>query len=110
LKIFVSHFAMVPWRMVLCKIVGQVEFAGGPDHVELALVDAIFHPPLAHVKGFGVFLAHFGVEHALGVVVVGFKGGAGCGLLVAKFIEVRKNWAGMFATRVDAASFRLQRR
>jgi hypothetical protein len=93
--------------MVLCKIVGQVEFAGGPDKIELALVDAIFHPPIAHVKGFGVFLAHFGVEHTLGVVVVGFKGGAGGWLLVAEFVEVHKDGAGMFSACVDAAGFSL---
>ena len=102
-----SHFAMVPWRMVLCKIVGKVEFAGGPDEVELFLVDSIFHPPVAHVEGFGVFLVHFGVEHTLGVAVVGFEGGSGSWLLVAKFVKVREDGAGMFAVHVDAAGFRL---
>jgi hypothetical protein len=35
-----------------CKIVRDVEFSGGPDKIELLLFDSVFHPPVAHIKGF----------------------------------------------------------
>jgi hypothetical protein len=50
---------MMPWQKVFCETIGQVEFSGGPEEVELALVDAVLHPPVAHVKRFGKLLAHF---------------------------------------------------
>jgi hypothetical protein len=53
LKVFVSHFAMVPGWVVLGEIVSEVELAGGPFEIELALVDAILHPPIPHVEGLG---------------------------------------------------------
>jgi hypothetical protein len=45
--------------VVLGEIVGKVEFFGGPEEIELALADLVFHPPALHVKGFGEFLAAF---------------------------------------------------
>jgi hypothetical protein len=78
LKIFVAHlFVVLPRWVVLGKIVGKVELSGSPEEIELALADAILHPPIAHVERLGELLAHFGVEDALGGVVVGFEGGAG---------------------------------
>ena len=55
--------------------------------IELALVDSVFHPPVAHVERFGKFLAHFGSEDALGSAVVGLERGSGDGLGVAEFFE-----------------------
>jgi hypothetical protein len=51
LKVEVSHFAMVPGWMVLGKIIGFVFLAGRPGEIELTLVDAVLHPPVAHVEG-----------------------------------------------------------
>ena len=52
LDVLVAHDAMMPWRVMLGEVVGQVELAWGPDEVELALVDSVLHPPVAHVVGF----------------------------------------------------------
>ena len=90
---------------MLGEVVGQVEFAGGPEEIELFLVDSVFHPPVAHVEGFGYFLAHFGVEDAVGSFVIGFERGAGCWLFVAEFFEHGKDGAGVFAAEVDTACF-----
>ena len=43
----------------------------------MALGDSIFHPPVTHVEGLGKFLAHLGVQDALGGVVVGFERSSG---------------------------------
>jgi hypothetical protein len=48
----VSHFAVVPGRMMLGEVVSHVEFSWGPFEVELALCDSIFHPPVAHIERF----------------------------------------------------------
>jgi hypothetical protein len=50
LKIFVAHLFVVPGWVVLGKIIGKVEFAGGQEEIELALADAILHPPVSHVE------------------------------------------------------------
>jgi hypothetical protein len=55
----------MPWRKMFCEIIGQVKFSEGLEEVELALVDADLHPPVAHVKHFGKTLVDFGVEDAL---------------------------------------------
>ena len=78
------------------EVIGQVEFAGGPEEVELALVYAVLHPPIAHVERFGKLLAHFGIEDALSSFVVGFKGGSSRRLGVAELLEVGTDGAGMF--------------
>ena len=36
--------------VMLGEVVSQVEFAGGPEEIELALLDSIFHPPVSHVE------------------------------------------------------------
>jgi hypothetical protein len=71
LNTFASHQAVVPKRVMFGKVVGWVEFSWGPEEIELALVDAILHPPTAHVERFGEFLAHPGVEDSMGGVVPG---------------------------------------
>ncbi len=68
---------------MLGKVVGQVELSGGPEEIELALVDSVFHPPASHVERLGELLSHFGIEDAMGSLVVGFDGRSGGGLLVA---------------------------
>jgi hypothetical protein len=75
--------AVVPGRVVLGEIVGQIEFSWGPEEIELALVDAILHPPVAHVEGFGELLSHFGIEDAVCGSIVGFEGRSSCRLFVA---------------------------
>jgi hypothetical protein len=77
LEVFVSHFSVVPGRVVLGEIIHKVEFIRGPNEVELALLDSIFHPPVAHVERLGKVLAHFGIEDTLGGAVVGFEIGSG---------------------------------
>ena len=68
---------------MLCEIVGQVEFSGGPEEIKLALLDSVFHPPVSHVERFGELLAHLGIKDAVGGSVVGFDWRS-CGrLLVA---------------------------
>jgi hypothetical protein len=75
LEVFVSHFTVVSGWVLLGKIIRKVEFSRGPDEVELALLDSVFHPPVAHVERLGKFLAHFGIEDALSSAVVGFERG-----------------------------------
>ena len=53
LEVFVPHFAVVPGRVVFGEVVRKVELAWGPGEIELALADAIFHPPVMHVERFG---------------------------------------------------------
>ena len=60
LDVLVAHVVMMPWWVMLGEVVGQVELAWGADEIELALVDEIFHPPVAHVERLGKFLVHFG--------------------------------------------------
>jgi hypothetical protein len=60
LEVLVAHVMMMPWWVMLGEVVGQVELAWGADEIELALVDEIFHPPVAHVERLGKFLVHFG--------------------------------------------------
>jgi hypothetical protein len=55
------HSAVVPGWVVLGETVSQIEFSGGPEDIELALVDAILHPQAAHVEGFGALLSHLGI-------------------------------------------------
>ena len=64
LGVLVAHVAMMPWWVMLGEVVGQVELAWGPDEIELALVDLVLHPLVAHVERFGKFLSHFGGEDA----------------------------------------------
>ena len=76
LDVLVAHVAMMPWWVMLDEVVGQVELAWGPDEIELALVDSVLHPPVAHVERFGKFLSNFGSEDALGSTVVSFERGS----------------------------------
>ena len=89
------------------EVVSFVELSGGPEEIELALFDAVFHPPVAHVESFGEFLAHFGIEDAMRGFVVGFDRRAGRRLGMSEFCEGDSNGAGVFASSVDAASFGL---
>jgi hypothetical protein len=57
-------------------------------------VDSVFHPAVAHVERFGKFLAHFGIDDALGVVGVGFERGSGDWLIVAEFTCGRNTTGG----------------
>jgi hypothetical protein len=52
LQVFVPHDFVMPGRVMLRKIVRDVEFSGGPDKIELLLFDSVFHPPVAHIKRF----------------------------------------------------------
>ena len=52
LEVSVSHEAVMPGWVMLGEIICQVEFSGGPEEIELALADPVFHPPVAHVEGF----------------------------------------------------------
>ncbi len=47
--------------VVLGEIICKIEFSRGSDEVKVALIDSVFHPPVAHVKRLGEFLAHFGI-------------------------------------------------
>jgi hypothetical protein len=69
--------------VVLCETVGQVQFSGGPEEIELALLDSVFHPPASRVEGLGELLARLGVEDAVGGSVVDFDKRSSCRLLVA---------------------------
>ena len=100
-----SHFLLVPGWVVLGEIICNLEFTRGPDEVELALLDSVFHPPVAHVKRFGKFLAHFGIEDALGGAVVCFERGSGGWLFMAEFFKGGTYEAGMFPAHVDGAGF-----
>jgi hypothetical protein len=71
----------------------------------MALLDSVFHPPVAHVERLGKLLAHFGIENALSGAVVGFeRGSSGC-LFMAKFFKGGTYGAGMFTTHVDGTRF-----
>jgi hypothetical protein len=69
------------------------------------LVDAIFHPPVLHVEGFGQLLAHFCIENALGSVVVGVERRSDRWLAMTEFFEHGSHGASVFASDVDSASF-----
>ena len=58
MEVFVSHLPVVPWRVVLGKIICHVELAFAPDELELFLFDAVFYPVESHVEGFGELLTH----------------------------------------------------
>jgi hypothetical protein len=103
LEVLVAHFAVVPGRMMLGEVVSQVEFSWGPLEVELALSDSIFHPPIAHIERFRKLLAHFGIEDALGSVVVGVE--RCCRLWVTEFFEGSANRDGVFAANEDTTGF-----
>jgi hypothetical protein len=104
LEVFVSH--VVPGWVLLGEIIHKVEFSRGPDEVELALLDYVFHPPVAHVERLGKLLAHFGIEDALSGAVVNFEKGSGGWLSMAEFFEGHRYGAGMLLpAHVDGASF-----
>ena len=106
LEVLVAHVVMMPGWVMLGEVVGQVELAWGPDEIEFALVDSVFHPPaVAHVERFGKFLAHFGREDALGSAVVGLERGSSDGLEVAKLFEGGTHWASVFSAHKDASGF-----
>jgi hypothetical protein len=44
---------VVPRWVVLGKIVCEVELTWSPEEIELAVADAVFHPPVAHVERLG---------------------------------------------------------
>ena len=41
------------------EVIGEVEFSGLPEKIELTLLDAVFDPPIVHVERLGKLLAHF---------------------------------------------------
>ena len=69
------------------------------------MVDAVFHPPVTHIKRFRKFLAHFGIEDTVGCAIVGFDGRSGFGLRVAHFFERGDHWTGVFGAQVSACGF-----
>jgi hypothetical protein len=103
--LYLIYFLVVPRRMVLGEIICKVEFTRGPDEVELALLDYVFHSPVAHVERLGKLLAHFGIEDAVGSAVAGFERGSGGWLFMAEFFEGGTYGAGMFPAHVDGAGF-----
>ena len=66
MEISVSHFLMVPWWMMFCKIVSHVDGTFPPDELEVLLAYSIFDPVKAHIKRFRELLAHGRVENASG--------------------------------------------
>ena len=91
LYVFVAHFFVVPRWVVLGEIIGNVKLSWRPDEVEHVLFDAVLHPPIPHVKSFGEFLAHLGIEDSVGAFVVGFEGCAGRWLWVCVLISLKPN-------------------
>ena len=53
------------------EVVGAVVAARLPNEVELVLFDAVAHPPVSHVEGFGQFLAEVCGEDAFCGGIVG---------------------------------------
>jgi hypothetical protein len=105
LKVTVSHFFVVPWRVVLGEVVGKVQFSWCPFQIKLFLLNAIFQPPISHVKCFGKFLSHCFRKDSIGCFVVGVERGAGFGLLMSKFFEGSNYWASLHCSEVDAGGF-----
>ena len=58
LDVLESHFFVMPWWVVLGEAVCQVDFSWFPNEIAHFLFDVVFHPPAAHVEGFGQFLVH----------------------------------------------------
>ena len=52
LQVLAPHKFVVPGRVMFCKIIRHVERAFFPKKMELALLDAIFHPVKTHIEGF----------------------------------------------------------
>ena len=70
LEILVSHHSMMHGGKVFREIIGKVVFAWHPIKMELALVDAVFHPVKTHVKSLGLLSAHVACEDAMGGSIV----------------------------------------
>ncbi len=87
------------------EVVGTVVAARLPNEIELVLFDAVAHPPVSHVKGFGQFLAQVCGEDAFGGGIVSGYADALGWLGVAEFIEGCDDLDGVLAVHEYAASF-----
>jgi len=65
---------MVSWTVMFGEVVGEVDGTGCPEHVELALVNAIAEPVEAHVDCLRSVLFDCGIHDSIGGAVIGSNG------------------------------------
>jgi hypothetical protein len=78
MQIFVPHVMMMFGGVMLCEVVGSIEFCLAPVNVKLFLANAVSNPVKAHVDRFGAFLLDRVIRKTFGGCVISFQG---CGRL-----------------------------
>jgi hypothetical protein len=63
-KVKTHEFVMCRW-MMFGKIIGTIQFAGGPIEIELLLSNSIFEPMIPHIESLGFFEANLGMKNAV---------------------------------------------
>jgi len=79
MQIFVPHVMMMFGGVMLCEVVGSIEFCLAPVNVKLFLANAVTNPVKAHVDRFGAFLLDRVIRKTFGGGVISFQGVGVCG-------------------------------
>jgi hypothetical protein len=91
------------WGMVLGKVVGDIVFTGTPMNYELALLDSVADPVIAHVYSFGATLFDRFIGDASCACIVGLDW---CGSLwMAHFLECDTEGDTVTGILEDGAEF-----
>jgi hypothetical protein len=91
--------------MMFGKIVGTVQFAGGPVKIELFLGYPVFEPMVPHVKGLWSFEANLGVKNAMSCGIVGFEWCAIGRLCVPHFFKGGTDRDGILRIEKEGTNF-----
>ena len=105
MKVFVPHETVMPRRMVFCEVVSHVGGSFAPGELELFLSDAIADPVVFHVKCFGEFLSHLGVQDACSCRIVIEDGCALEWLWMSKFFKGDSHGTGSLGGEEDTTCF-----
>jgi len=89
--------------MMLCEVIGTVEFAFAPEDLKLALAYTITDPIEAHVDGLGSLLFDGIVGDTASRAVVRDNGSRALGM--AHFFEGNADWAGVLAIVKECTKF-----
>ena len=104
-EVFVTHHFVMPGRMMFGKIVGHVGDTFSPDELVLFLQNTIPDPIDPHIKGFGKFLTHCGIQDSSGRGIIVKKRGSLSGLRMTQFSQGNSHGACSLNCKIEASSF-----
>ena len=105
LQVYVPHFFLIPWWVMLCEVISCILFTCCPYEVKHVLFYSVFDPVVPHIEVFGDFGSHVGCEYAVCCAIIGLKGFSVCRLWVSYFYEGYAYWATVSGADVDAYHF-----